>query len=269
MSDTIPRDIYRDLCCDARNHVAVNVLDHATETPEAILGLLVGSHALGYATDASDVDVTVIVRQSLDDFLLQHQKRPSTVKWGAMLDGEPRPGEINIVTITDAVTQIMKGDTRLITALVLDPPIAGGNSKLADELHLLARTAIHTSRAQNSTLCFLENKAKALILRPSGCDDDKLVKILASGRMTEHVYRAARNACVEVNTVAIPSDLAAHCRDMRASRTLDENDTRLFLDTVVRDRAMWRELRDDEIDREYERRAEALAVAIIRDTYRI
>lgn len=262
-------DVYRSICRDAHDYVAEIIRNPKPTRLEPILGLLVGSHALGYATDASDIDVTVIVRQTLDDFLLQRRRPPSTLEWSAVFNGCSRPSEINVVTITDTVTQIMKGDTRLITALVLDPPIASGSSKLADELHLLARTAIHTSRAQNSTLCFLENKAKALMLRPSHCNDDTLVKLLASGLMTEYVYRAARDTRVDADVITIPAELAERCRDMRASRTLNESDVKLFIDTVVQDRAVWNELRDDEADREYDHYAEALAVAIVRDVYHI
>lgn len=260
---------YHDVCRDARDHVAEIMHSDESEAPEVILGLLVGSRALGYAADTSDVDVTVVVKQSLNDLLLQRQKRPSTINWSTTLDGRLHASEINIVTITDTVNQIMSGDTRLITALVLDPPIADENDKLANDLHLLARTAIHTPRAQNSILNFLEKKAKALKLRPNNCDKDALIKILASGLVLENVYRAARDTRVDADVVTVPAKLAERCRDMRASHTIDERYVELFIDTVVQDHAIWNELQDDKADREYEQRAEALAVTIIRDVYHI
>lgn len=258
-----------DVCRDARDHVAEIIYSNESETPEAILGLLVGSHALGYAAETSDVDVTVIVKQSLNDLLLQRQRRPNVINWSTTLDGRLHIGEINIVTITDAVNQIMSGDARLITALMLDPPIADENGKLTDDLHLLARTAMHTPRAQNSILNFLEKKAKALKLRPKSCDEDTLIKILASGLVLENIYRAARDTCVDANVVTVPAELAEHCRDMRASHTLDEHYVELFIDTVVQDRAVWNKLRNDKADRMYEHDAEAIAVAIIRDVYHV
>ena len=258
-----------DVCRDARDHVAKIIYSNESEAPEVILGLLVGSHALGYAAETSDIDVTVIVKQSLNDLLLQRQRRPSAINWNTMLDGRLCAGEINIVTITDAVNQIMNGDARLITALVLDPPIADENDKLTDDLHLLARTAMHTPRAQNSILNFLEKKAKALKLRPKSCDEDTLIKILASGLILENVYRAARGTRVDANAVTVPVELAERCRDMRTSHALDEHYVELFIDTVVQDRAVWNELRDDKADRMYEHDAEAIAVAIIRDVYHI
>ena len=258
-----------DVCRDAQDHIAKLIYSNESEAPEAILGLLVGSRALGYATETSDVDVTVIVKQSLNDLLLQRQRHPSTINWSTTLDGRLHAGEINIVTITDTVNQIMNGDARLITALVLDPPIADKNGKLVDDLHLLARIAMHTPRAQNSILNFLEKKAKVLELRPSNCNEDTLIKILASGLVLENVYRATRDTRATADAVTVPTELAEHCRDMRASHTLDEHYVKLFINTVVRDRAVWNELRNDKADRLYEHYAEALAVAIIRDVYRI
>ena len=258
-----------NVCRNARDHIAKILHSNESEAPETILGLLVGSRALRYATETSDVDVTVLVKQSLNDLLLQRQRHPSTISWDTTLDSRLCAGEINIVTITDAVNQIMNGDARLITALILNPPIVDENSKLTDNLHLLARTAMHTPRAQNSILNFLEKKAKALKLRPKSCDKDTLIKILASGLVLENIYRAARDTCVDANVVTVPAKLAEHCRDMRASHTLDEHYVELFIDTVVQDRAVWNELRDDKSDRMYEHDAETIAVAIVRDVYRI
>jgi len=260
---------YHDVCRDARNHVAKIICSNESETPEAILGLLVGSRALGYAAETSDVDVTVIVKQSPNDLLLQHRKPPSTINWSTTLDGRLHAGEINIVTITDAVNQIMSGDARLITALVLDPPIADENGKLVDDLHLLARIAMHTPRAQNSILNFLEKKTKALKLRPKNCDEDTLIKILTSGLVLENVYRAARDMRATADTVTVPAELAERCRDMRASHTIDERYVELFIDTVVQDHTVWNNLRNDRADLVYEHYAETLAVAIIRDVYHI
>ena len=116
---------------------------------------------------------------------------------------------------------------------------------------------------------FLEKKAKALKLRPKCCDEDTLIKILASGLILENVYRAARDTRVDADAVTIPAELAERCRDMRTSHTLDEHYVELFIDTVAQDRAVWNELRDDKADRMCEHDAEAISVAIIRDVYHI